>query len=78
MQSSVAAVKRGPSRGPEQALLRLSFNSHEGDLPFHVAVRGNRKAVPAGAMTHSAARVAGTMTMAMAAAGAAIVCLQRC
>ena len=27
VQSSVAAVKRGPSRGPEQALLRLSFNS---------------------------------------------------
>ena len=54
VQSSVAAVKRGPSRGPEQALLRLSFNSHDGDLPFHVAVRGDRKAVPAGAMTHSA------------------------
>jgi CheY-like chemotaxis protein len=54
VQSSVAAVKRGPSRGPEQALLRLSFNSYDGDLPFHVAVRGDRKAVPAGAMTHSA------------------------
>jgi CheY-like chemotaxis protein len=54
VQSSVAAVKRGPSRGPEQALLRLSFNSNDGDLPFHVAVRGDRKAVPAGAMTHSA------------------------
>jgi CheY-like chemotaxis protein len=54
VQSSVAAVKRGPSRGPEQALLRLSFNSFDGDLPFHVAVRGDRKAEPAGAMTHSA------------------------
>jgi CheY-like chemotaxis protein len=54
VQSSVAAVRRGPSRGPEQALLRLSFNSNDGDLPFHVAVRGDRKAVPAGAMTHSA------------------------
>jgi CheY-like chemotaxis protein len=54
VKSSVAAVKRGPSRGPEQALLRLSFNSHDGDLPFHVAVRGDRKAVPEGAMTHSA------------------------
>jgi CheY-like chemotaxis protein len=57
VQGSVAAVKRGPSRGPEQALLRLSFNSHDGDLPFHVAVRGDRKAVPAGAMTHSARTV---------------------
>lgn len=54
VQSSVAAVKRGPSRGPEQALLRLSFNSSDGDLPFHVAVRGDRQAVPAGTMTHSA------------------------
>jgi CheY-specific phosphatase CheX len=54
VQSSVAAVKRGPTRGPEQALLRLSFNSEDGDLPFHLAVRGDRKALPAGAMTHSA------------------------
>jgi CheY-like chemotaxis protein len=54
VQSSVAAVKRGPSGGPEQALLRLSFNSYDGDLPFRVAVRGDTKAVPAGAMTHSA------------------------
>jgi CheY-like chemotaxis protein len=54
VQSSVAAVKRGPSRGPEQALLRLSFNSNDGDLPFHVAVRGDRQAVPTGTMTHSA------------------------
>jgi CheY-like chemotaxis protein len=57
VQGSVAAVKRGPSRGPEQALLRLSFNSHDGDLPFYVAVRGDRKAEPAGAMTHSARTV---------------------
>jgi CheY-like chemotaxis protein len=57
VQGSVAAVKRGPSRGLEQALLRLSFNSHDGDLPFYVAVRGDRKAVPAGAMTHSARTV---------------------
>jgi CheY-like chemotaxis protein len=54
VQGSVAAVTRGPLGGPEQALLRLSFNSQDGDLPFHVAVRGDRKAVPAGAMTHSA------------------------
>lgn len=54
VRSSVAAVKRGPTRGPEQALLRLSFNSEDGDLPFHLAVRGDRKALPAGAMTHSA------------------------
>jgi CheY-like chemotaxis protein/CheY-specific phosphatase CheX len=54
VQSSVAAVKRGPARGPEQALLRLSFNSNDGDLPFHVAVSGDRQAVPAGTMTHTA------------------------
>jgi CheY-like chemotaxis protein len=55
VQGSVAAVRRGSAHGAEPALLRLSFNSVNGDLPFHVAVRGDRKTLPAGTgMTHVA------------------------
>lgn len=55
VQGSMATVRRGPATGTEQTLLRLSFNSVNGDLPFHVAVRGDRKALPAGgAIAHGA------------------------
>jgi CheY-like chemotaxis protein len=53
VQGSVAAVRRGPAPTSDMALLRLSFNSADGTLPFHVAVRGD-KAVTSGALTQSA------------------------
>lgn len=55
VQSSVAEVKRGPARVADPELLRLSFNSANGDLPFQVAVRGDRKSdTTGGVLTHGA------------------------